>query len=156
MDKRLMTIMGLVKVFVIVYFILFLLEPRPMCNYPDQQPTLRDATVTDIEDRINKLTTTSLWLYHTGSSMYPTIKDGQSCLCEQQDDYEVSDIVSFYRLDGNNEVSFISHRIVDDTPIGFITKGDNNNKIDYVSVPVDNVFCKIKERPRFMEANQYG
>jgi len=138
------------NVFAFIFLFLFLLEPKPVCYYPSEQPILREAILKDIELRINKLSEQPLWFYHTGNSMYPTIKDGQTCLCKTQDAYKEGDIVSFYRLDEGNELTFITHRIKEITPNGFITKGDNNQKIDYTSIPKENVFCKIVESPNII------
>lgn len=143
MDKALK-----LMIWVIILSVSF--STKPVCYFPDKAPQLREANLKDIELRLNELTTSPLWLYHTGASMYPTIKDGQTCLCEEQEEYIEGDIISFYQLNNGNEINFITHRIKEITPKGYITKGDNNERIDYTTVPEKNVFCKIREEPNIL------
>jgi signal peptidase I len=140
----------ILKYFFIFTLIFLLVQKRPVCYYPETIPNVREAQLSDIELRVNKLDSgQDLWLYHTGSSMYPTIKDGQVCSCIQDEKYNKGDIVSFYQLENNNEVTFISHRVEDISPYGYITKGDNNIYIDYTTVPKENVFCEIEQKSGF-------
>jgi signal peptidase I len=134
----------IIKLALAILIVVLLFKQEPVCWF-DTKVQVTKATLHDIQDRINGLTTSPLILYHTGSSMYPTIKDGQVCYCDKQTTYQKGDIISFYQLDADNQIEFISHRIYDITPLGFITKGDNNPSIDYVSTPPENVFCKIRE-----------
>ena len=60
-------------------------------------------------------------------SMEPTISIGDIIIIDTKDnDYKVNDIVTFKDVNG----SFVTHKIVDKTDKGFITKGDANNTID--------------------------
>lgn len=138
MDRVFYTFAGMIV-------LILLTTSKPVCVFPEDKVNLREATLSDIEKNINRINDGPIWLHHTGASMYPTIKDGQACLCEKQDSYQEGDIISFFRLNGDNVVEFITHRIHEVTPYGYITKGDNNDRIDYTTTPVDQVFCKIKE-----------
>lgn len=78
-----------------------------------------------------------------GFSMYPTVKQSQICTCEKEEDYIINDIVTYYHTE-NGAVTFIMHRIIDILPNqGFVTKGDNNNKVDPWVVNKDEIFCKV-------------
>lgn len=132
-------------VFVGIVVLIIATTQNPVCVFPETKPDLKEATISDINKNINLIETGPIWLHHTGSSMYPTIKDGQACLCDKQENYKLGDIISFYRLNGDTTVDFITHRIHEITPYGYITKGDNNDKIDYTTTPNDQVFCKIRE-----------
>lgn len=127
-----------------IIVVLTMIDKKPVCWFDTKMETPK-AKLSDIQNRINGLSNGTLNLYHTGSSMYPTIIDGQVCACDKQDTYHTKDIVSFYIPNDDSTIEFISHRITMITPLGYITKGDNNPMIDYVSVPPENVFCKIRE-----------
>jgi len=60
----------------------------------------------------------------TTGSMEPTISPGDVIIIRKQNEYNVDDIVTFK----NN--SYITHRIVEKTADGYITKGDANNAND--------------------------
>lgn len=57
-------------------------------------------------------------------SMEPAILAGDMVIIHAQDDYEIGDIV-IYKAN-----SYITHRIVERTENGYITKGDANNAVD--------------------------
>lgn len=57
-------------------------------------------------------------------SMEPAISPGDMIIFRGQDDYEVGDIVIF------EDENFVTHRIIERTENGFITKGDANNVDD--------------------------
>lgn len=58
-------------------------------------------------------------------SMADTININDLVLVKSFEDYEINDIIMFSK---NN--NFVTHRIVDETENGFITKGDANNAED--------------------------
>ena len=70
-----------------------------------------------------------------GDSMYPTIESGTFVIVKPEQEYFLGDIIAFVNEDNRNVV----HRIVEHTDEGFITKGDNNRKIDPKVVPLENV-----------------
>ena len=70
-----------------------------------------------------------------GDSMYPTIESGTFVIVKPEQEYFLGDIIAFVNEDNRNVV----HRIVEQTDEGFITKGDNNRKIDPKVVPLENV-----------------
>ena len=79
-----------------------------------------------------------------GNSMYPTIRDGQTCVCVVTEDYNVGDIV-VYNATWVNKL--ICHRIIAEYVIGgkeyYILKGDNNWIPDPVPVPEERVICEV-------------
>lgn len=70
-----------------------------------------------------------------GNSMHPTIESGTFIIVKPEQQYVLGDIIAFVNQDDLNVV----HRIVKQTDEGFITKGDNNPKIDPKVVPLENV-----------------
>lgn len=60
-------------------------------------------------------------------SMEPTIPVGSMAITMKQDTYEVGDVIMYWNSDYN---LYILHRIVEDTPNGFITQGDANANPD--------------------------
>ena len=67
--------------------------------------------------------------------MYPTIESGTFIIVKPEQEYFLGDIVAFVNEDNRNVV----HRIVKQTDEGFITKGDNNPKIDPKVISSENV-----------------
>ena len=70
-----------------------------------------------------------------GNSMHPTIESGTFIISRPEQQYFLGDIIAFVNEDDRNVV----HRIVKQTDEGFITKGDNNPRIDPKVVPLENV-----------------
>lgn len=63
-------------------------------------------------------------------SMEPTIQTGSLLLVDKKDkDIEVGDIIAYK----NHEME-VSHRVVDITSNGYVTKGDNNDNVDFYQV----------------------
>lgn len=58
-------------------------------------------------------------------SMEPAVSVGDFVIYKEQDSYQIGDIIMF-----NTYKSYVTHRIVDVTEEGFITKGDANNTKD--------------------------
>ena len=58
-------------------------------------------------------------------SMEDTISVGDYIIIKEQDDYKVDDIITY--SEGN---MIITHRLIEITDTGYITKGDNNNTVD--------------------------
>lgn len=69
-----------------------------------------------------------------GESMEPTIEDGSVIVYTQYSEIEKNDIIVFER-----ENELIGHRVIDTEGEGFITKGDNNDKIDEGIVTQNNI-----------------
>ena len=68
-------------------------------------------------------------------SMEPTIETGSFLLVDKKDkDVEVGDIIAYKHQDMQ-----VSHRVVEITEEGYITKGDNNDNVDFYVVDPDNV-----------------
>ena len=61
-----------------------------------------------------------------GSSMYPTLKDGNFLIVNENADYEIDDIICYY----NEENKRVVHRIVDIDENTYLTKGDHNELCD--------------------------
>lgn len=78
-----------------------------------------------------------------GSSMYPTIKDGQVYRCvENFETLEKGDIISFKDSTVNH---IITHRIHKVKSNGlYRTKGDNNQNFDRFLVNRSEIICKVK------------
>ena len=74
-----------------------------------------------------------------GGSMEPTIDFGDKIIIQEQNAYEVGDIVTFRSESGN---SIVTHRIVEVSPDGYITQGDTNNARD-PEIGRDRVIGKV-------------
>jgi len=72
-----------------------------------------------------------------GDSMLPTMKSGDSVVCLPLE-YETNDIVIFR----NHNEQLVIHRVVGINSHKILTKGDNNYTPD-ISIPKDNVVCKV-------------
>ena len=72
-------------------------------------------------------------------SMEPTIPVGSMAITMKQDTYEVGDVIMYWNSDYN---LYILHRIVEDTPNGFITQGDANERPDSQFVKYDQIVGK--------------
>ena len=74
-------------------------------------------------------------------SMEPTIQTGSLCFINKNASYKGiknKDIIAFKLKNG----TLVTHRVVDITNKGFVTKGDNNNKNDNGIVKTDNYIGK--------------
>ncbi len=83
-------------------------------------------------------------------SMQPEIDVDDLVIIKKQKEYKKGDIIAF-----SSEKSFITHRIAEETPDGFITKGDANNTEDEGIVKNEDisgeVILKIKGIGRLTE-----
>lgn len=66
-----------------------------------------------------------------GSSMEPLLHGGDVVVVHQQDDYRVGDLVVFL----TEERGEVIHRLVEHTPTGWLTRGDNRPSNDLWTVP---------------------
>ncbi len=71
-------------------------------------------------------------------SMEPTIHIDDMVIFKSQDKYYVDDIVTFT---GNS--SYVTHRIIEATETGFITKGDANNAADSDELSPDRIIGRV-------------
>lgn len=75
-------------------------------------------------------------------SMEPSIKTGSLCFIDtniKYDDIKVGDIIAYKK-----GTDMITHRVVSITQDGMVTKGDNNDVSDGISVNGDNYFGKTQ------------
>ena len=63
-------------------------------------------------------------------SMAPVINVEDMVIIKKTDDYQVGDIISY-----STGKSMVTHRILEITPDGYITKGDANNSQDVAPIP---------------------
>ncbi|MCD8168252.1 signal peptidase I [Enterocloster sp. OA13] len=71
-------------------------------------------------------------------SMEPVVSAGDIIIVHKEDAYRPGDIVTFSE-NGN----LITHRIVEETPEGFVTKGDSNNAPDGGIVAGDSIHGRM-------------
>lgn len=67
-------------------------------------------------------------------SMEPTFSAGDILVFREADSYSVGDIVIFSQGD-----ALVTHRIVDETSDGFVTRGDANNSNDIQALDEENI-----------------
>lgn len=71
-------------------------------------------------------------------SMHGTIEPNDMIITKSQKSYQVGDIVMY---DGGS--STVTHRIIEVTKEGYLTKGDANNTDDQIPIPEEKVIGKV-------------
>lgn len=77
-----------------------------------------------------------------GKSMLPTILPGSLVIIKQAAPYQIDDIVAYFLKEGR-AAKIVVHRIMDETPRGFVIQGDNNPKKDKGYPTEDNIIGKV-------------
>ncbi len=77
-----------------------------------------------------------------GQSMLPTIQPGSMVIIKKQPTYQIDDIVS-YTIQQGPLTKNIVHRIISDTELGFVIKGDNNPDRDQGFYKVEHINGKV-------------
>jgi len=72
-------------------------------------------------------------------SMSGTIEVNDLIICREQRDYNVGDIVTYTTPGG----SLVTHRIVSESDLGFITRGDANNTPDSQPVSPESIVGRV-------------
>lgn len=72
-------------------------------------------------------------------SMEPTFSPGDVLIFKEEAEYEVNEIIIF-----RQKGSFITHRIVGENEVGFVTKGDANNTKDKDILNSSQIEGKLK------------
>ncbi len=129
------------KVLLIVVFFVYLISPVPYCRPSIEKINPEEAVYSKQEILNTKMQEITL-LKVSGISMIPAIKNNSECICLKKENYSVGDIIFFF----SNGLG-ISHRIVffGDK---FITKGDNNEFLDY-PINKKDVICYVPLVPRY-------
>lgn len=83
-------------------------------------------------------------------SMVPTININDAIVIkrENNDQYNVGDIISFFSTEYDREGVVVTHRIVDKKELGtsisnYVTKGDNNPTPDHSQVLTSNIYGRV-------------
>lgn len=82
-------------------------------------------------------------------SMSPTINVNDAIVIKRENNnkYDIGDIISFFSTEYDRNGMVVTHRVVDKTDDGnmssYITKGDNNPVADGNSVSINNVYGKV-------------
>jgi len=87
-------------------------------------------------DEINTGTSISFTIH--GNSMFPTILDGTNISIKRSMQYKVGDIIAYYVKD-KNEYLIVVHRIVEMHSEYILAKGDNNDRLDPLKIPINNI-----------------
>lgn len=79
----------------------------------------------------------------TGESMQPTLYQGNVRVCRKRPKkIKIGDILA-YRIDGKS----IVHRVVEINKYAdvtyYITKGDNNDTVDFIPITKEQIYCKV-------------
>lgn len=80
------------------------------------------------------------WAVVISGSMEPNIKVDDLIIVHRQNSYALKDVITFRSESGR---SVITHRIVGETSVGFITRGDNNNVNDFDPITKDRIIGKV-------------
>ncbi len=97
--------------------------------------------VTTKSDRLFEIIGYRSYIVLSGS-MEPTFYPGDMVITKHKSktDIKVNDIVTYKDNDG----VIITHRIIEETPEGYITKGDNNNVEDADILTKENMIGEVK------------
>lgn len=86
-----------------------------------------------------------IWITVHGSSMLPTIKDGQRVFLVPASQYSIGDIIA-YKVETPNGVQHIFvHRVIFVRKTYVLTKGDNNSYIDPIKIMYDTIIGIVKD-----------
>ncbi len=80
----------------------------------------------------------SIWIVDSGS-MQPTLKIGDAIIIKEQPEYQKDDIIT-YQVE---EKYYVTHRIIEKTNEGYITKGDFNNIEDKGRILPETIEGKV-------------
>ena len=78
----------------------------------------------------------------SSNSMVPKFKKGDFIIIKKQSQYEVGDIITYEVIEEDN-VYYVTHRIIEKNENEFVTKGDANNKIDDYKVCESEIKGKV-------------
>lgn len=83
-------------------------------------------------------------LFYRGSSMKGTFKPGDLLCVEKTPFIQIhkGDLIIFSKTI-NGQVEFVAHRVVDTTPQGLVTRGDNCRLIDQQPIATHNIIGRI-------------
>lgn len=86
------------------------------------------------------------------NSMEPTIPTSSYILVKNTDakDVEVGDVITFISDDPSIKGMYNTHRVIEETSNGFITKGDNNFSQDAYKVKPENVVGRYEKNLPFL------
>lgn len=77
-----------------------------------------------------------------GNSMLPIIENGQKVQVIKPNSFKIGDIIA-YTLDSQDIQHIIIHRVVFVRETYLLTKGDNNDFIDRIKVPIEKIIGQI-------------
>jgi signal peptidase I len=76
----------------------------------------------------------------SGSSMQPTLRDGDLVVVRERDRYAVGDVIAFHVPEGSGPDDYVIHRVVEGSAsAGYVTRGDNRTTPDPWRTPHDEV-----------------
>jgi len=86
----------------------------------------------------------------SGSSMVPTLHDGDLVVVRERDRYDIGDIIAFHVPDGAGPSEYVIHRVVGGSESeGYVTRGDNRTSDDPWHTMHDDVIgSRIARVPR--------
>lgn len=77
-----------------------------------------------------------------GDSMLPIIKDGEVVAVVKSYQYNIGDVIAYYMI-AENRVNIVVHRVIFSREKYVLSKGDNNDFIDPLRVPIKQIIGKI-------------
>lgn len=78
----------------------------------------------------------------TGDSMLPTIKGGTQITVVKTEKYNINDIIVYCSV-FRNKTHLIAHRVIFIRQTYILAKGDNNNFVDPLKIPLDRIIGKV-------------
>jgi len=134
----LIVIIGLLLYFTMEVPACVLIEEEELIESTESTAIIQTSVLKEIETEIDEK---GYIVVSTKGNSMKEIKSCSRCLCQQQLEYHVGEIVLFYRQ-LNGEAQGIAHQIVYEDELYFQTRGTNNAFLDK-KIPKNSVLCAI-------------
>jgi len=135
-----------ILIVIAVIAFVFLTTKVPYCVPLPEEQLINESIKIGVEDNIvdeikNELKKGFIVISTTGTSMLPKLLPNHKCICETKSNYEVGDIVLYYREFNGGNVGIAHELIFMDDGVA-ITRGINN---DFIDSPIDSeeIICSI-------------
>ena len=85
-----------------------------------------------------------IFLIAHGNSMLPTIRDTDRVCIKKVEKVSIGDVIGYF-LENGDQLDIIIHRVVFARKTYVLAKGDNNNFIDPVKIPISSILGVVVE-----------
>lgn len=85
-----------------------------------------------------------VFLIAHGSSMFPTIRDNDRVCISKAEKVSIGDVIGYF-LDNGDCLDIVIHRVVFVRETYVLARGDNNNFIDPIRIPISSILGVVTE-----------